>query len=189
MPAPGTSVPAFRRCGGFSLAESLVIVGLLALVTAVAVPAYESATHSMRLSSITNAFVAHLQLTRSEAIKRNARVVTCKSASRAACAAGGGWEQGWIVFHDPNNNGALDAGEPVIGSYSTLPTGYRLTGNGLVAAYLSFNGMGLTKSTSGAFQAGTLTLCREGDPALRGHEIVINILGRPRIRKATLAVC
>lgn len=185
MPASGASLSVFRRCGGFSLAESLVIVGLLALVVAVAVPAYESATHSMRLSSITNAFLGHLQLTRSEAIKRNARVVMCKSAGRAGCAAAGGWEQGWIVFHDPNNNGALDAGEPVIGSYSALPAGYRLTGNGLVVSYLSFNGMGLTKSTSGAFQAGTLTLCREGDPTLRGREIVINVLGRPRIRKAT----
>lgn len=189
MPAPGASCLDRRSCAGFSLTESLVIVGLCALAAAIAVPAFQSATRSMRLASITNAFVGHLHLSRAEAIKRNARVVMCKSASRAGCAASGGWEQGWIVFHDANNNGALDGGEAVLDGYATLPAGYRLSGNGPVGAYLSYTGMGWTRSASGAFQAGTLTLCREGDPSLQGREIVINILGRPRIRKATLAAC
>ena len=194
MPAPGEPPARVRargrpRCAGYSLVESLVIVALFVLATAVAVPAFQAATHGMRLASITNAFLGHLQLTRSEAIKRNARVVMCKSAGPAGCAPSGGWEQGWIVFHDRNNNGARDAGEPVLVGHAALPGGWRLTGNAPVAAYLSFNGMGMTRSFSGAFQAGTLTLCREGDADLQGREIAVNALGRPRVRKAAALAC
>ena len=48
---------------------------------------------------------------------------------------------------------------------------------------------GESKLVSGAFQAGTITLC---NPSLRGGEartIVINASGRPRVQKAWVASC
>lgn len=191
LPHRPATLPSSRRrsARGLSLAESLVTVCICATLVAVAVPSWQSATHSMKLSSISNSFAAFVHLARSEAIKRNARVVLCKSAQGAACESGGSWAQGWIVFHDANNNGKADAGEQVIGSAGALPHGYRFSGNTPVAAYLSYTGVGTSKTTSGAFQAGTFTLCRDGDSPAEAREIAINALGRPKIRKATLAGC
>lgn len=191
MPSPRSSSiqHSRRRSRGFSLTESIVTVCLCGTLAGIAVPSWQAAAHSMRLSSISNSFSAHVHLARSEAIKRNARVVLCKSAQGSACESAGSWAQGWIVFRDVNNNGVADAGEGVIGSFGALPEGYRFSGNTPVASYLSYSGVGTSKTTSGAFQAGTLTLCREGDSPAEAREIAINALGRPKIRKATLASC
>lgn len=167
----------------------MVTVCICGALAGIAVPSWQSAAHSMKLSSISNSFSAHVHLARSEAIKRNARVVLCKSAQGSACESGGTWAQGWIVFHDANNNGTADAGERVIGSFGALPDGYRFSGNTPVASYLSYSGIGASKTTSGAFQAGTFTLCRDGDSPAEAREIAINALGRPRIRKTALASC
>lgn len=184
-----TRASRWRFSRGLSLAESLVTVCICATLAAVAVPSWQSAAHSMKLSSISNGFSAHVHLARSEAIKRNARVVLCKSAQGMSCETDGNWAQGWIVFHDANNNAAADPGERVIGSAAALPDGYRFSGNTPVASYLSYTGVGTSKTTSGAFQAGTFTLCRVGDSPAEAREIAINALGRPKVRKTTLAGC
>src|SRR5688572_2595220 len=99
-------LPSRSRAHGFTLIEMLAVVAVIGVLAVVSIPSLKTAFNSVRLSSATNVFVSGLHLARSEAIKRNARVVLCKSANGDACSAGGGWEQGWIVFHDANNNGA-----------------------------------------------------------------------------------
>lgn len=183
------STSSRRASRGFSLTETLVTVCICGTLASIAVPSWRSATHSMKLTSVANSFSAHVHLARSEAIKRNARVVLCKSGQGTSCETEGNWAQGWIVFHDANNNGAADTGERVIGSFGALPDGYRFSGNTPVASYLSYTGTGTSKTTSGAFQAGTFTLCREGDAPAEAREIAINALGRPKIRKTSLASC
>lgn len=178
-----------RRSAGFSLHETLVAVCLCGALAGIAVPSWQSAGHSMKLRTISNTFAGHVQLARAEAIKRNSRVVICKAAGTASCASTGGWDQGWLVFQDTNNNAALDGGEAVIGSSEALPEGYRFSGNSTVASYLSYSGVGLSRTTSGAFQAGTLTLCRTGGSPAEGRQIVLNAMGRASIRKTSVASC
>jgi type IV fimbrial biogenesis protein FimT len=180
--------PHRRRQHGFSLSEMLAAVCICGTLAGIAVPSWQNAAHSMKLRSISSSFAAHVHLARSEAIKRNARVVVCKASGTTACAATGAWEQGWLVFHDANNNGTVDAGEQVLDSFGGLPQGYRFSGNSLVASYLSYSGVGMSRTTSGAFQAGTFTLCREG-ALTEAREIAVNALGRPKIRKSTVASC
>jgi type IV fimbrial biogenesis protein FimT len=133
--------------------------------------------------------LSHLHVARSEAIKRNGRVALCKSADGRTCAAGGGWEQGWIVFHDGDNDGDRAAGEPLISVMGALPAGWRLAGNQNVARYISFHPNGGTRLVSGGFQAGTLTLCRAASGATEASQVVINANGRPRLHKATVDSC
>jgi type IV fimbrial biogenesis protein FimT len=145
--------------------------------------------NSIRLTSASNNFLSHMYLARSEAIKRNARVALCKSADGATCASSGGWEQGWVVFHDTNNNGLLDAGEPVIARQQALPAALRLTGNQNVAKYVSFEPSGATRTVGGAFQAGTLTLCRQSVASNEARQIILNAVGRPRVQRLEIASC
>jgi type IV fimbrial biogenesis protein FimT len=177
------------RCAGFMLIELLVVVALAAVIMSLAVPALANLVNSMRLTTAANALFSSLLLARSEAIKRNSRSVVCKSASGDACITNGGWEQGWIVFHDANNNASLDAGEAVLSHQQAIAVPIRFTGNGPVSSYVSFTPMGWTRYTSGGFQAGTLTVCAESTTRVDARQIVISSMGRPRTVRTTVDNC
>lgn len=174
---------------GTTLLELMVVLSIAGILLAIGIPAFSHLAHSSRLASATNELVSALHLARSEAIKRNSRTVMCMSATGTSCAASGGWQQGWLVFHDVNNNAVLDAGETVILARQAQPAGLLLTGNTPVSKYISYSPSGATKLISGAFQAGTLTLCNESAVSGAAREVVVSSTGRPRTVKVILASC
>jgi len=169
--------------------EMVVVLAVAATLMVMAVPAIGSMLASVKLTSVSNAMLFDLYLARSEAIKRNGRVVLCKSADGLTCASAGGWEQGAIVFHDANNNGLRDPGESVI--YREQPSSgeIRVSGNQNVGSYVSYGPDGRSRMASGAFQAGTLTLCRQSLESTDARQIVINSGGRPRVQKTLVSSC
>ena len=192
MPGPGR--PAHRaraasRAPGFTLVELLTAMAVMAILAALATPSMARLVDSTRLTSYSNGFLAAMYQARSEAIKRNGPVALCKSANGRGCAVNGGWEQGWIIFHDTNNNGTADAGETIVHHSQALPDGFKLSGNQSVAGYISFTASGRTRLVSGAFQAGTLTLCKAGEAGIGARQIVINNAGRARVEKLSVASC
>jgi type IV fimbrial biogenesis protein FimT len=104
----------------------------------------------------------------------------CVSADGASCIAGG-WEQGWVVFHDADDDGALDTGEAVLLQHQAAASGFKITGT---VASVRFQGSGV-----GATQA-TLTVCR-ATPSVGGQERVVNITatGRTSVTKTNTATC
>lgn len=171
---------------GVTLIELMVVLAVSAILLAIGIPSFASVASSSRLAGATNALVSSLHLARSEAIKRNSRAVLCKSASGLACATSGGWQQGWVVFHDANNNAALDAGESVILAQSALPSSLLVTAETPVSNYISYAPAGAARMISGAWQFGTLTLCQQSDQG-GARQVVISSTGRPRTVK--LASC
>ena len=174
---------------GTTLTELMVVLAISAILLGIGIPAFASLAYSTRLSSVTNTLIVSLHLARSEAIKRHARTVICTSTDGLACSATGGWHQGWLIFHDANNNAALDPGEAVIHARQALPDSIRLTGNSSVSKYVSYAPSGGTKSVTGAFQAGTLTVCNIADSSGAARRVVISSTGRPRVARVTLASC
>jgi type IV fimbrial biogenesis protein FimT len=178
-----------RRAAGTSLIEMMTVIAVSAVLAGAAAVALQDVGRGMKLSGHTYRLLSELNLARSEAIKRNARVVLCKSANGVTCIRTGGWEQGWIVFHDANNNASREPNEALIRRSEGGLERYRITGNDTVARYVSFSPFGGSRLTSGAFQAGTITLCRESVERAEGRQLVINAVGRPRIHKVALASC
>ena len=174
---------------GFTLIELLVVVALVAILQSLATPALSAIVNSIQLTTAVNSLLSSLHLARSEAAKHNTRAVVCKSASGDACTTTGGWEQGWIVFHDHNNNAALDADETVLLRQQALPPEVLLKGNMPVANYLSFTPVGTTRYISGAFQAGTLTVCQHSATRTDARQLVISSSGRPRTVRTTVDSC
>lgn len=172
-----------------SLAEVLVTLGIVGTVIGTAAPAAGDMVEAVRLSSASSDILGDLYLARMEALKRNRRVALCKSADGLQCSAAGGWEQGWIVFHDENNNGAVDPGEELISRHEPLPASLRLSGNQPVAKYISYTALGASKLTGGGFQAGTLTLCRRSAEPTPSRQLVLNSVGRPRVQRSTVPMC
>lgn len=178
-----------RRQRGFTLVELLAVMAVAVILAGTALPALRGLVRSVQLTSATNDLFASLMLARSEAVKRNDRVAMCKSSNGVACDTTGGWEQGWIVFHDADNDGARDPAEAVLMRAQALNPDLRLGGNLNVAKYISYAPGGLTKLAGGGFQAGTITLCNESSGPASARQIVLSSAGRPRVQKTTVKSC
>lgn len=189
MGTPHQDSPSPHAARGFSLVEVLSVVAVLGVLAGVAVPSFQAFGGSMRVSASSNELLADLLLARSEAIKRNTRVVVCKSRDGQACATAGSWQQGWIVFADQDGDGLHAAGEPVLQRQLPGATALRITGNGSLANYVAYVANGSTRLTNGGFQAGTLTVCQASDQPTAARQIVINATGRPRVQKTTVDGC
>lgn len=174
---------------GYSLVELLVVLTLMAILLSIALPSMTAMLNTQKSVALGNSFLASLNLARNEAIKRNARAVLCKSVDGLSCTTSGGWQQGWIVFHDVNNNAALDVGEQVIEQQGAVAQGLTLTGNAPVANYVSFSASGSAKLISGAFQAGTFTLCLVPASSADVRQFILSSTGRARSRKGSLSDC
>lgn len=177
------------KSSGITLIELLTILAVMTLFQVLAVPAMLALLDSVRLSTGINTLMSSIHFARNEATKRNDRVVMCKSAGTGECVRSGGWEQGWIIFHDRNNNALFDAGEPILLSAPALPTHFKLAGNSPLVNYVSYTANGTTQLTSGAFQAGTFTLCRQSETPVEARQVVISSGGRPRAIKVMVENC
>jgi type IV fimbrial biogenesis protein FimT len=174
---------------GMTLIEALTSLALAAVLLGIAVPAFDALLSSSRLSSASNGFFTSLFLARSESIKRNARVVMCISADGETCSATGYWDQGWVVFHDADNDAQVDAGEAIITHVNSLPNNISIRGNTPVSKYVSYSPQGNSKLIGGGFQAGTVTICQVSATTTESRNIVISATGRPRVQKSTVASC
>lgn len=172
-----------------TLIELVIGLALLTLALRLAIPAVQDMVRTSALNAAAEEFFSDVHRARAEALARNRRVTICKSQEGTRCSASGGWQQGWILFHDENGNGARESTEEVIARHAPLAYQLRVTGNGPVERYVSYSAIGITRLTGGGFQAGTLTVCIASAAPSSGRQIVLNALGRPRMQKATLAAC
>ena len=166
---------ARHRAGssGFTLIELLITISIVAILAALAVPAFDEAVLNSKLNSVSSNFMASAQLARSEAIKRNAPVTLCASSDGTTCV--GTWENGWVVR-------AADG--TVISRQSPLPNGYMLSEAGGVVTSIVFQPTGV-----GATLA-SLTLCR-ATPTVgsRKRTLDVSLTGRPNVTKQPATSC
>lgn len=158
--APVHGMPC--RSGGFTLAELLVTVVILAIVTAIGLPLLRGFIDDAGVSTAADQMLASLNYTRSEAVKRNTRVTMCRSADGASCAAAaasGDWRAGWIVFVDGAEPAQLDEGDQVLRVQNALSASSRLLAGGAVADYVSYASNGQARLADGSAQAGAFTAC------------------------------
>ena len=118
---------------------------------------------SNRMISNSNDLVAGINIARSEAIKQQIRVTLCQSADTASCTGSGQWEDGWIVFQDPNGNASVDASERILRLNAGADGGdVTIRSNDVgnqIANSVSFTSRGLPKALNGGSQSGTFRIC------------------------------
>jgi type IV fimbrial biogenesis protein FimT len=100
------SPPGGIAIRGFTLVEAMVVMAIIAILMAVAVPTFRDFTASRAVSAQISDFAGSLRLARTEAIKRGRAVVICRTADAQAeeptCAAGTDWKSGWLIMQGDN---------------------------------------------------------------------------------------
>jgi type IV fimbrial biogenesis protein FimT len=179
----------FRRAArGFTLVELMVTVSIAAILGVIAAPSIRSMLANGQMKSHSSALQESLMLARSEAIKRGARVVVCKSADQASCATSGAWHQGWIVFLDANDSATVNTGEAILHKVAGFGSPFVLQATGNVTDYVSYSNTGAAKViASQNFQAGVFTLCRQDSADARQIEIFPT--GRLSVRAEPVETC
>ncbi len=94
-----------RKCRGYTLPEIFITLGIVSIVLSMAVPAVSNVLRDNQLVSHLNAVVADIHFARSEAIKRDVRVILCRSPSPTLPVPSCGgtnfdWNTGYIIFAD-----------------------------------------------------------------------------------------
>lgn len=120
-----------KTSSGFSLLELLMVVTVVAVLAAVAVPSFRGIINNQRIKNASFELFASLLLTRSEAIKRNDDVTIA--------AVSGGWQEGWqITAADGTVIKAHGALNQVVVSNAPTSLVYRRTGRLSATAPPSF---------------------------------------------------
>ena len=103
---------------GFTLVELIIVIVLLAVLAAIAIPSYSNMIITNRMTTEVNSFVSDLHYAKTEAIKRSRNVQICASnTTQTNCAANAtNWgENGWMVI-DPESTEVLRVQDPLNGS-------------------------------------------------------------------------
>jgi type IV fimbrial biogenesis protein FimT len=185
MPMMGRRERRAAKARGFSLVELMVAIAVLAISIGLATPSFTLLVNSNRLTSHSNELVASIQLARSEAIRRNARVAVCGSSDGSSCdASATSWEQ-WLVVLVSSSE-VLRANQ-VKNSVQVMPSA-AIAGN---ANRIVFYPDGLARDASNALLAASVGVCL---PVARPEQNtrVVSVAGGSRVRTVsenTSAAC
>jgi len=186
-----TSGKAFRvrASAGYSLIEVLVTLLVLSIISGLSAMVLKDTLNALRVEQCAANLQLGLMFARVEAIKRNTRVVICKSADGVTCNQHGDWASGWIIFQDADNSGTRELHEELISAHLELDSASIVSGNSNVKNYVSFTALGFSKLIGGGFQAGTFTVCPRRSVEGGVRQVILNSLGRARIASASPSVC
>jgi len=125
---------------GFTLLELLVVISILVILITLAIPVFDNVIQNNRTTSLSNELISTLYLARSEAIKRGVSVSVCAARDAQLNSCGTNWNNGWIVFTNPNEDGQFDNNDSEIALRVTqsLGTGYSVSSSpSNIATYTS----------------------------------------------------
>ena len=154
-----------KKSLGYTMIELMAMLAVVSVLVTIGLPLMKVFFDSNRMIGNNNDLVAGLNIARSEAIKQQIRVTLCQSDDTASCTGSGQWEDGWIVFQDPNGNATVDGGERILRLNAGVDGGQVTirsndVGNQILNS-VSFTSRGLPKALNGGSQSGTFRICDE----------------------------
>ena len=166
---------------GFTIIELMIAIAVLAVILTTAVPAMGRFLEQQRLTAAANGLVAHLQFARGQAISRNTLVAACPSSDGSSCTGGNRWDEGWIVYLDPQKTGQPAQATDVLRVVQALPEHVIHSGG---RHRVRFRGSGVAYGTNL-----TIRVCARGNPDA-ARAVIVSNPGRVRAtRKVDPASC
>lgn len=125
---------ALSNSGGFTLAETMTVAGVISVMMAIAVPNYLAFQPTMRLNGAAREVLGKLMWARAQAVQNNnTSVVTFIT------------DHSFQVFNDANGNGSVDANETITIDLQTHYPDVVFTVSGS-SSIPTFNGRGTANS-------------------------------------------
>lgn len=164
------------RPRGFTLAELVATLTVLAIVLGLAIPAFTRLLESARVDTAFHAITASFAQARLTAISRQMAVSVCPSGDGRSCRRDLAWEGGWIVYLNQRRQPTPASTQDIV-----LRRDPNLQGLAIHSTagrhYMRYQPDGFTATTNL-----TLTICTR-EPALALGEIIVNRSGRVRTRR------
>ncbi len=157
---------------GFTLIELMLAIAVAAVLFSLALPSMHNLQQRQRIVSTANDLVAHINLARLHAVTRREIAVVCPSLDGATCTGANRWEDGWIVFRDPDRNGEPDQ-----------PGDLLRVGSGMQNLLIDSAGRTRIRYQPSGTAGGTnltIKLCDTSDPDL-SRAVIVSNPGRPRV--------
>jgi type IV fimbrial biogenesis protein FimT len=182
---------------GFTLIELIIVIALAAIIMTLAVPSYQNLIANNRITAHTNELVMAINMARSEAVKRNVRVILCRSADPTADSptCGGSeytWTTGWLLFATGDTNKTYDpATDTLIRIGESARTGIQIRTNGTSNNNLEINSNGTTNESGGT---AAFAICDDRDrdndfDEQWGRQIQVSPSGHVRLIRAPIPNC
>ncbi len=165
---------------GFTLIELMVVIVVLVLLITIGIPSFREIIQNNRAATLSSHFISAVHYTRSEAIRRGAPVTLCpaSNASQTACGAAGNWDNGWIVFSDPNSDGVIASANDRLRVWDALEGNSTVTTS---QGRLTFAGTGFATAGAGNGAAGQYTLSAEDCSGNHARIVSITSTGRTTV--------
>lgn len=184
-----------RNCRGFTLAELLITLGITAIILTTAVPSVSNTIKNNRLATQVNNMIADIHFARSEAAKRDVRVILCRSedpnSATPKCGIDGKndytWTQGYLIFADDGNatNNTYDASSDILlRRGQPAPSGVNIHTNTTWNKNLEFNPNGSIHESGIAM----MSLCDDRGKD-KGRQIVVSLSGIPGMYSDNISTC
>jgi len=174
---------------GISIVELVVSLAIVSVLATTGVPAFSGFIQSNRLSESAFDVLGTINLARTEAVKRRARVVLCRSANSTSStpSCGGSantWTTGWLVFASGDTNDTYQAGTDTLLGFGLIDSpNLTLITNSTSDNNLEYNSDGTTN------EAGSTARFAVCDPrgGAYGRQINVPPQGRPKFVKGDSA--
>lgn len=174
--------PASPAAGGhlgFTLIELIVTIMVGAILTAIAIPAFQSFVMNDRDSAQVNSLAYSFNYARSEAVKQDlpGGVTVCPSSTGTPPCNGVAWQQGWVVYYtDANGNAQVLQAVPALSSNngSTVTAG----GSANAAGGITFLSSGMATGLAGTITTPLQIRVCDQRGATYARDVEVNMAGR-----------
>jgi type IV fimbrial biogenesis protein FimT len=182
----------YKNIRGFTLPEILISLGIISIILSLAVPSVSHMIRDNRLVTHLNAVVSDIHFARSEAVKRDVRVILCRSTTvESTVPSCGGtafdWSSGYIIFADDGRylNNSYEAGtDTLLRRGMPSNTDVNLRTNDTWNNNLEINPNGSTNEVGVAI----MSLCDDRGTD-HGKQIQVTNNGIPKLFTGTISDC
>jgi type IV fimbrial biogenesis protein FimT len=181
---------------GFTIPEVIITLGVAAIILSTAVPGLNTTIKNNRLATQVNNIITDIHFARSEAAKRDVRVILCRSsnpnASSPQCSTDSGteytWTWGYLIFADngaaPNSIYKTADGDILLRRGQPASSGVRMRTNSTWNRNLEFN-------PNGSIHEGGVAIMSICDDRGKedGRQIVVSLSGIPKMYSDNISTC
>jgi type IV fimbrial biogenesis protein FimT len=190
---PGNLMNPENNTRGFTLPEILIALGVISILLTLAVPGISSTIKENRLAATLNSIVTDIHFARSEAVKRDVRVILCRSRDPnlpvPTCSGEDRtWTSGYIIFADDGNytNDVFDNGtDTLLRRGQPVTSGIRLRTNAIWNRNLEFDPDGSTNENN---KMARMSICDDRGTD-RGRQIEVAPSGIPKMYAKNINSC